>query len=178
MHSTDLCSPVLWHPDLHRSNIFVPDHAPHNLIGLIDWQNSGVSPFFTRKMLPKAFAYDHGRVQITPGVIGPPLPSNFEELSEEEKKLFRDDQFDAGMRTIYEAVMKRNSPQHMFHTQLDAKFLVEPFHAYTCTWAHGLDKMQYFLARLEHEWEALAPPGTNCPLHFFGEGYRANPFDC
>ncbi len=171
--SSDLCSPVIWHPDLHRSNIFVTDHTPYTLIGVIDWQYSGISPFFTRTMLPNAFAYEGGRVQFIPDSARQPLPSNFEELSEVEKKLTLDDQFDAGMRTLYEHIMmKKNAFQHIFHTSRDARVLMRPFHAYPATWAHGLGKMQYVLAHLQHEWEEIAPSGSECPFHFSEEDFK------
>lgn len=167
--SPDLCRPVLWHPDLHRSNIFVSNQAPYSLIGLIDWQYAGISPFFTHTMLPKAFAYDSGRVQFVPDSPRQPLPSNFADLSEEEKKLTLDDQFDAAMRTLYEHIMKGNVPQHIMHTNPGANILMGPYAAYPATWADGLGKMKYTLALLQYEWDAVAPSETECPYNFSEE---------
>ncbi len=36
--------PAIWHPNLHRGNIFVTNDTPHKLTGIIDWQFAGISP--------------------------------------------------------------------------------------------------------------------------------------
>ncbi len=165
--STDFCSPVLWHPDLERANIFVTDHAPYALTSVFDWQYAGISPFFTQKMLPDAFSYVGGRVMYVPGVAD--LPSNFEELSEEEKQLTLDHRFDAGMRALYEDIMKRNTPQHMLQTSRAHRILMRPYFLRKGTWLHGLGRLQWALAQLQHEWQALGPSENQCPFHFSDE---------
>ncbi|PWY82158.1 phosphotransferase enzyme family protein [Aspergillus heteromorphus CBS 117.55] len=39
-------APVLFHPDLHKRNIFVSEHNPSMITGIIDWQGSSVEPAF------------------------------------------------------------------------------------------------------------------------------------
>jgi Phosphotransferase enzyme family len=42
----DSAMPVLFHPDLHKRNIFVSDDDPSIITGIIDWQSTSVEPAF------------------------------------------------------------------------------------------------------------------------------------
>ncbi|KAB8069206.1 kinase-like domain-containing protein [Aspergillus leporis] len=39
-------TPVLFHPDFHKRNIFVSDHDPSIITGIIDWQAASIEPAF------------------------------------------------------------------------------------------------------------------------------------
>lgn len=42
----DAATPVLFHPDLHKRNIFVSDDHPCVVTGIIDWQSASIEPAF------------------------------------------------------------------------------------------------------------------------------------
>ena len=42
----DTSNPVLFHPDLHKRNIFVSDDDPTVITAIIDWQSTSVEPAF------------------------------------------------------------------------------------------------------------------------------------
>jgi hypothetical protein len=42
----DVVGPILFHPDLHKRNIFVSDEDPTVITAIIDWQSTGILPAF------------------------------------------------------------------------------------------------------------------------------------
>lgn len=42
----DAAASTLFHPDLHKRNIFVSDDDPSKITGIIDWQSSSIEPAF------------------------------------------------------------------------------------------------------------------------------------
>ncbi|KAJ5144279.1 hypothetical protein N7526_001787 [Penicillium atrosanguineum] len=42
----DAAVPTLFHPDLHKRNIFVSDDDPTIITGIVDWQSSSIEPAF------------------------------------------------------------------------------------------------------------------------------------
>jgi len=42
----DAATPVLFHPDLHKRNIFVSDDNPSFITSIIDWQSASIEPAF------------------------------------------------------------------------------------------------------------------------------------
>lgn len=42
----DTAVPTLFHPDLHKRNIFVSEDDPSIIPGIIDWQSSSIEPAF------------------------------------------------------------------------------------------------------------------------------------
>jgi Phosphotransferase enzyme family len=39
-------TPILFHPDLHKRNIFVSENDPSKITGIIDWQSASIEPAF------------------------------------------------------------------------------------------------------------------------------------
>lgn len=42
----DASTPTLFHPDLHKKNIFVSNDDPTTIIAIIDWQSAAIEPAF------------------------------------------------------------------------------------------------------------------------------------
>jgi hypothetical protein len=42
----DAATPALFHPDLHKRNIFVSDDDPTTMTAIIDWQSAAIEPAF------------------------------------------------------------------------------------------------------------------------------------
>lgn len=68
----DYSSPLLFHPDLHKRNIFVSDDDPGTVIAIIDWQGSAVEPaFWYRWDVPDFVGMELVRpYQVLPGEEG------------------------------------------------------------------------------------------------------------
>jgi len=82
--------PVLWHPDLHASNIFIrPSEEgkisptiPISLSSIIDWQGAWIGPAFLQLNVPQLYRMDG----VPPGRQLPVLPDDFDSLSDSEKE--------------------------------------------------------------------------------------------
>jgi hypothetical protein len=84
----DICYPILWHPDLSLSNILVAPAGPANILGLIDWQGTCITPYFMQANFPPAFAYTAGLIEMPPGPL-PILPAGIEQRDEAEQNTLR-----------------------------------------------------------------------------------------
>ncbi|KLO09775.1 hypothetical protein SCHPADRAFT_943361 [Schizopora paradoxa] len=171
VHLTIMCNlqwPVLWHPDLHRANIFVTDSAPYTITGLIDWQYASISPLFSQASIPKAFQYTGSRVEFVRDCLKPPLPENFDSLSEEDKKLTLEEQLDAGLHAAYERSTKDISGVHTLLTHNHLSILMQSFWSSQVSWAEGLAPVEMCLAALYTEWQDATggDPTRRCPIEF------------
>lgn len=168
MLQTDFDWPVLWHPDLHRANIFVKDGAPFTITGIIDWQFAGISPFAYQVAIPKAFQYTGTRVQFVRDCLKPPLPENFDSLSEEEKKLTLQDRVDAGLHAGYEKMTGNVPCAHDLLTHEHYGTVMQPFWSSLISWQEGLQELQLTLAYLYSQWENVTGGDVTrrCPFQF------------
>ncbi|KMQ48643.1 hypothetical protein HL42_0756 [Trichophyton rubrum] len=78
-----LASGHIWHDDLHSENIFVSPKNPTEVVGIIDWQSTQISPLFDHCMDPAFLEYDGS--PIGDSLKLPELPENMKQLSESEK---------------------------------------------------------------------------------------------
>ena len=82
--------PVLWHSDLHGSNIFirpseegkVSPSIPISLTSIIDWQGSWIGPAFLHLKVLPLYHMDG----VPPGKQLPDLPDHFDSLSNRKKE--------------------------------------------------------------------------------------------
>ncbi|KAF2171727.1 hypothetical protein M409DRAFT_63333 [Zasmidium cellare ATCC 36951] len=90
--SQGLLQPVVRHPDLRPSNIFVFDDF--SIASLIDWQHSTVQPLFLQAGIPSMFNNSHDAASRSWETLR--LPSDLDDMSKEEKTeqlgIFRDRQ--------------------------------------------------------------------------------------
>ncbi|KAH0842096.1 phosphotransferase family protein [Fonsecaea pedrosoi] len=73
--------PVLRHPDLQPSNIFVSENL--DIVGIIDWQHCTVLPQFLAAGIPKYFQNYHDEASLS--FVPPKLPENLAEMDDEER---------------------------------------------------------------------------------------------
>lgn len=92
-------APTLWHTDLHFGNIYVSDDDPTQITSLIDWQGIVISPILCQVRFPPFLSVnqDH-RV----GNQAPQLPSNIDEMAEEERQLAMSQHKQHCMAKMYE----------------------------------------------------------------------------
>ncbi|KAM5448395.1 Phosphotransferase enzyme [Microsporum audouinii] len=93
--------PVLWHNDLHLDNIFVAPERPTEIVGLIDWQNTHVTPLFDQVTHPAFLAYKGPT--CGEGLVAPSLPENFEDLDEDGKAKAKELLIAQSLYKFYEA---------------------------------------------------------------------------
>ena len=87
--SHDENRPVLWHPDLHASNIFVQPVEEGKMLAaislsvssIIDWQGTWIGPAFLQMKVPPLYRMDG----VPPGRQSPVLPDTIG-LSDSEKE--------------------------------------------------------------------------------------------
>ncbi|PYH83584.1 hypothetical protein BO82DRAFT_373054 [Aspergillus uvarum CBS 121591] len=77
-----ISSAFLWHPDLHRENIFVHPERPTEVRGIIDWQSSEILPLFDHARQPYFLDYDGPSMT---GLDPPVFPENFDQLDPAEQ---------------------------------------------------------------------------------------------
>ncbi|KAJ0424982.1 hypothetical protein BJY00DRAFT_308870 [Aspergillus carlsbadensis] len=80
--SPNLSRPVLRHPDLTPSNIFI-DPTSFKVTSIIDWQHSAITPFFLTAGDPRLF--ENPDAELPAGLDAPKFPDNYNTLPAEEK---------------------------------------------------------------------------------------------
>ncbi|KAF2496248.1 hypothetical protein BU16DRAFT_526753 [Lophium mytilinum] len=78
-----ISSAHLWHDDLHVANIFVNPSQPTEVVGLIDWQSTEISPLYFHARQPHILDYDGPPVS---GLERPQLPEDIDKLDASAKK--------------------------------------------------------------------------------------------
>lgn len=73
--------PILRHPDLQPSNIFVSEDL--DIVGIIDWQHCSILPQFLAAGIPKYFQNYHDEESLR--FVPPQLPQNLAEMDSEEQ---------------------------------------------------------------------------------------------
>ncbi|PVH69760.1 hypothetical protein DL98DRAFT_438347 [Cadophora sp. DSE1049] len=73
----------LWHGDLHAANIFVNPSNHTEIVGLIDWQSTELSPLYYHARQPHIIDYDGPPVS---GLERPRPPKDIEQLDTNAKK--------------------------------------------------------------------------------------------
>ncbi|KLO09777.1 hypothetical protein SCHPADRAFT_808487, partial [Schizopora paradoxa] len=165
-----LAWPAIWHPDLHKGNIFVSKDAPHTLSGLIDWQFAGIGPFFHQMKIPKAFRYYGSRIELpAEGAGGVKLPDDFESLPDDEKKLVVEEMFEAGVHVTYKNATKCNSFMHALLEHPEFPIVMEPFTTALESWDRGLEELKFQLLVLSENWENISDDGEDCPIRYSDE---------
>jgi hypothetical protein len=97
----DLLLPTLWHPDLHKGNVFVHEGQ---VSSIIDWQSLWVGPRNLRARPPQLVEYN--------GEIQTKLPENFNELDQEQKDRVREAVRRSILLYIYETSTSKRNPSY------------------------------------------------------------------
>ncbi|KAH7889320.1 kinase-like domain-containing protein [Phlebopus sp. FC_14] len=155
----DLCTPVLWHNDLHAANIFVAPEGQPDISGLIDWQGISVRPLFLAAGFASCLKYDGDeRIVIPPGITSISPPPGYDSLPEEEKAYMKKQLRFAAMHKYYEIrVMQRNPPYFASQTYPNIEHIIPPIYSASRTWYEGPHHLRQMLLDLHGAWEGIAP---------------------
>ncbi|ELR03153.1 hypothetical protein GMDG_05982 [Pseudogymnoascus destructans 20631-21] len=135
----DTATPTLFHPDLHKRNIFVSDDDPTVITGIIDWQSASIEP---------AFWYADEVPDFATTLPHPSLENQLEPNSERCAKAFE------VCTQFY--LPKLASPRAMD----DALF--RPFRYCYRTWKDGAVAFRHELIKTSERWKELGLMGP-CP---------------
>ncbi|KAL8902175.1 MAG: hypothetical protein Q9207_004847 [Kuettlingeria erythrocarpa] len=75
--------PHVWHPDLHRENIYVDPTKPTQIVAIIDWQSASLLPLFDHAREPYVLNYDGPEVN---GLERPKLAEDYDSLLPDAKR--------------------------------------------------------------------------------------------
>ena len=161
------------HPDLSANNIRV-SAGPGGLriVSILDWQHAVVLPLFLQGGMPEFIQNEED--EVSRKMVEPALPSDFDELSEEdrdqERELFR-------RRLVHFHYNLSTATYNKVHH----KSLVYPFNPFrrrivihaSAPWEGETIKLLYALIDLVLDWEQFATGGTPCPVVFTEEEIAA-----
>lgn len=185
----DYSSPLLFHPDLHKRNIFVSDEDPAVVTAIIDWQGSAVEPAFWYRWDVPDFAGmklvrpfqvllgnegdEDSKVEVQGGggleenelgqtQRGEEQEQNQGPEQDQEKEVENDPKHNPQIAKAYTTTTLLHLP-----TLTTPKYIHEntfrPFVLPPNTWSSGLINLQHELIELRKDWTGL---GFNdeCPF--------------
>lgn len=123
-------APTLFHPDLHKGNIFVSDENPSAITNIIDWQSASTEPAFW-------YANDI-----------PDFAGITTEASEDEKEHKNEEICNA----TFEVCMKNLLPKIGHPRSLDWN-IFRPFSICHNTWKQGAVSLQHDLIESSKDWQ-------------------------
>ena len=158
----DRSRPTMWHTDLHMGNIFVSQEDHTQIVGLIDWQSTSISPLFLQVRWPEFLKPSE---EYCDGTGLPKLLANFDDLDADEKEIALFDKERATCAKAYEVATYLNN-----HDAYTAKWkffepLRELFLRCGDTWEDGIIPLRTCLIRISERWKQIGLPDP-CPIHF------------
>ncbi|GBF61013.1 altered inheritance of mitochondria protein 9 [Trichophyton mentagrophytes] len=134
-------SPTLFHPDLHKRNIFISQDDPTIVTGIIDWQGASIEPAFYYADEAPDFAK---------------IPA--EGLSDSAEESLRYQAYEIGLALL--------APRLGATRKID-EALLRPFRYCHRTWRDGFVPFTHELMRLKDSWERLGFE-KECPIPAMG----------
>ncbi|KAF7542979.1 hypothetical protein G7046_g10081 [Stylonectria norvegica] len=151
-------SPALFHPDLHKRNIFVDPADPSKITALIDWQGASMDPvFFSAGERPDLCDYPESFDEFLREAGHESGPQETEE-SPERTKLREDVELCA---KLWEVGLRGWAPKLYKARQLD-RDLVHQFGYCYSSWRDSAVVFREGLMKLSRRWAELQLPGS-CP---------------
>lgn len=136
----DVAGPVMFHPDLHKRNIFVSEDDPTVITAIIDWQSTGILP---------AFWYVHEVPDFAEPIPDPSDEDKLEPKSETWAK-------------AHNAYTQFFTPQLAEPRLMDQSFF-RPFWYCGRTWEDGIVAYRQELIKTSQKWSELGLAGS-CPF--------------
>jgi hypothetical protein len=156
---SEICAPVLWHTDLHGSNIMISESGPASIVGFLDWQGTTISPLFMQSGIPPFLRYSGDeRIVIEPGVKSVPFPPGYGDLPpEDQQHLARHRRF-ALRQKYYELQVMQHSP-HTFAAQSwpGMEYMMPFVRGMSSTWFQGSHLLRDHIFQCYLSWNNIAP---------------------
>lgn len=135
----DTAAPTLFHPDLHKRNIFVSEDDPSVITSVIDWQSSSIEP---------AFWYAD---EVPDFAIAKPSSPSAQGLN--DSKL---------CTRAYEVCTQFLTPKLALPMSMDES-IFRPFRYCYRTWKDGAVAFRHELIEISNDWVVLGFAGS-CPF--------------
>ncbi|KAK2763871.1 Phosphotransferase enzyme [Arachnomyces sp. PD_36] len=146
---------VLWHGDLHSSNLFVDNDR---ISGVIDWQGVWAGPLLLQAHPSQMVDYQGSTLLKR--------PSNFDELTDERKAQVKRQIFKSTLFQLYLIETGERNPTLSRVYQLDhGKTRRMPVEFASNTWDDDIVSLREALINIERDWNELGVEG-DCPIHF------------
>ncbi|PWY76125.1 hypothetical protein BO94DRAFT_559470 [Aspergillus sclerotioniger CBS 115572] len=114
----------IWHSDLHSVNIFVDPKTPSEILGIIDWQSTGLAPLYDHTIQPYLLDYD-----------GPPLDLLERPDLTDIRSLYQDYPAPLGERkatSLYTKMSLVSLYRHLVHKKMPLLFKALEFRETVC----------------------------------------------
>ncbi|CAA7266683.1 unnamed protein product [Cyclocybe aegerita] len=107
---------ILWHPDLHASNIIVTEMTDScTLRGVIDWQGARVAPYYTQLDPPPAFTAEEHPLVDSSKDDGPELSVQLDTLTDPEQQRLARLALRRAWRAHLHRILMRNDDPELAH---------------------------------------------------------------
>jgi hypothetical protein len=137
----DNASPVLVHPDLHTSNIFVDPDDPTKITSIIDWQSASTEPVFMCPLPGLNFA----------------LPPGYRAYIEEKERYSQMTTTQIWDTTLEAGLHKSPRLHSLINLDMDLLRLFKICHR---TWRDGTPLLTSDLIDVAESWQELELPGS------------------
>lgn len=165
--SKELIRPVIRHPDLRPSNIFVSDE--YEITSLIDWQNATALPLFLHSGIPDDL--DNSLDPVSSSLETPRLPEDLSSLSEESRLEQLATFARRHLHYLYMTETSRTNPTHF--EALTIPFSVGRRKVYdlaSAPWQGDNVPLRSSLIFIKQQWPQIAAsPDVPCPITFSAE---------
>ncbi|EAW06824.1 phosphotransferase family protein [Aspergillus clavatus NRRL 1] len=157
--------PVLCHPDFHPGNIFVSNEDPTEIVGVIDWQFTGILPLFTQVRWPLFLAPPEG---YQTGTSNPELaPEYGTEDQENHAEKGRKQELAMRAKCYEAALLKSHLESYLALTETDVA-IRRLFTSCPFTYRDGVLLVRDSLVKIWQHWAHLGVP-DECPYRFTSE---------
>lgn len=178
MPKDDACTAsILWHHDLHSDNIFVNEHCPTEITGIIDWQNVHLSPAFLHVHHPSLIEYDG---PILDNFEKPVLPPEFAELPLDDQDKARALHTAQSIWALYEVFIQKQAPDLLRVLRYRNTLSCQIMNLVGSSFDDGEAYVQNLLSQLaiQETWETVIksnghePASIPCPLAYEDEDVK------
>lgn len=162
----NICTPTLWHSDLHLNNIFI-DPASNEITSIIDWQSTQIAPLVLQAKIPR---FTRHIDTLEPGWILPEKPSNYEKLDPKGKVKADKLHESALCQKHYEVLTAKRNPSHysaLRHNDTMKLPLCLPLRSVCGAWKNRhVFKLRSNIVSIWENWQQLGTAVEKCPVHF------------
>lgn len=160
----ELLRPILRHPDLRSSNIFVSDIF--EITSLIDWQNSTIQPLFLHSSIPGDL--DNSRDPVSRSLDPPSLPLLTDDMEVGERSQELDVFARRQLHHLYMTETAKKNPLHFGALSHPFSFgRRKIFRLSSAPWEGDNIPLRSSLIFVKRNWQAISGKSDfACPINF------------
>jgi len=150
--------PILWHKDLHDTNLMIQNaEGSPIIVDILDWQFMSVGPAFTQTVGAEFLKYTGSAIDMGPGSTLPNLPDNFDSLPDAEKATVRLELVYASRHKLYATLVQRRKTLH-YVSQIYpfTHYIVMALLSASRTWYKGLHQLREIMYQIVEVWPEIA----------------------